>query len=170
MEFTARQTAERFKRFSSILSASGLREALADLLGPTDYRFIAIFRFDGDWANAAVFYDRANPDVRTLDAVPARATYCNFARKSRVPYITDNAPLDDRLVDHVARQQVQAYCGVPILTPEGEFLGTLCHYDVVPRDASQLDLALLCEVCSALEQSNLVPPYPAASTGRNGLS
>jgi hypothetical protein len=45
-------------------------------------------------------------------------------------------------------------------SPEGDVLGTLCHYDVVPRDSSQIDLALMCEIASALEQWQAVPDYP----------
>ncbi len=154
-------TAERFAKFSATLQSAGLRAALAEQLLHTDYRFIAIFRFDGERADAALYYDRENPEVLRAEEVPASATYCVFARRSRSPFVTDDAMADERLTGHVAREQVRAYCGVPIMTPEGEILGTLCHYDVVPRDAQQIDLALMCEIASALEQRQLVPPYPA---------
>ena len=62
----------------------------------------------------------------------------------------------------MARDAVPAYCGVPILTPEGELIGTLCHYDLVPRDPQQLDLELLLQVAVALSKPGLVPPYPQA--------
>lgn len=163
MAFSAQQTAERFSTFSALLDKQGLRPALADLLSPTAYRFIAIFRFNGDRANAAVFYDRENPDLLAVDEVPASATYCTFAREDRAPFITADALADHRLDKHVAREQVRAYCGVPIMTPEGEILGTLCHYDVVPRDPGQIDLALMCEISSAIEQRRLVPEYPSAA-------
>ncbi len=133
---------------------------MADLLLPTEYRFIAIFRFNGDRANAAVFYDRENPDVLNVEEVPASATYCTFARAERAAFFTEDAMDDIRLKSHVAREHVRAYCGAPIITPEGEILGTLCHYDLVPRDPSQVDLALMCEICSAIEQRRLVPDYP----------
>ncbi len=162
MESSADGTKARFSAFTSILRSSGLRAALADLLAPTDYRFIAIFRFQGDRANAAVYYDRENPHVLTTDEVPASATYCSFARNDRGAFVTADAMQDERLAGHVAREHVRAYCGVPIMTPEGEILGTLCHYDLVPRDPSQIDLALMCEVASALEQGRHVPPYPSA--------
>ncbi|MFZ4285249.1 GAF domain-containing protein [Variovorax sp. HJSM1_2] len=152
--------AARFAKFSRMLAAQGLRPALADLLMATDYRFIAIFRFNGDRATAAVFYDRENPAVLRVDEVPAKATYCCYARDAKGAFVTANALLDARLQGHVAREHVQAYCGVPIMTPEGEILGTLCHYDLVPRDPAQIDLELLCEIASALEQGAHVPPYP----------
>ncbi len=165
MEFSKQQIADRagrFAEFSKILASDGLRPALADLLSDTDYRFIAIFRFNGDRATAAVFYDRENPDVLRVDEVPAKATYCCYARDAKGAFVTANALLDARLEGHVAREHVQAYCGVPIMTPEGEILGTLCHYDLVPRDPAQIDLELICQIASALEQGDHVPPYPAA--------
>lgn len=160
LDASREDTAERFSRFCSTMRSTGLRRALAELAAPTNYRFIAIFRTAGDRANAAVFYDRENPGVLAVDEVPASATYCSFAHRSRSPFVTEDAAQDPRLLAHVAREHVRAYCGVPIMTPEGQVLGTLCHYDLVPRDHSQVDLALLCEIASALEQGHHVPPYP----------
>jgi GAF domain-containing protein len=153
-------TDQAFAVFAKTLSASGLRGALAYLLSLTNYRFIAIFRFEDGNANAAVFYDRANPHVLSAEEVPATATYCCFARDSRGVFMTANSLEDPRLTEHVAREVVRAYCGVPIITPEGQILGTLCHYDLVPRDPEQIDLPLMLQVSSRLAQQNLVPPYP----------
>lgn len=160
MMSSAPTTDEAFARFSDTLEAAGLRAALAYLLGLTDYRFIAIFRFEDAKANAAVFYDRHNPAVLGVDEVPASATYCCFARDARGTFTTADAMLDPRLTGHAARETVRAYCGVPLMTSEGEILGTLCHYDLEPRDAGKIDLALMLQVASALVQRDLVPPYP----------
>ena len=35
---------------------------------------------------------------------------------------------------HPARETILSYCGVPVMNELGVILGTLCHYDVVPRD------------------------------------
>ena len=154
---------ETFVRFAATLEASGLRAALTYLLGLTDYRFIAIFRFDGDKANAAVYVDCDNPDVLGVDEAPASATYCCYVRDSRGVFSTANAMSDPRLIDHAEREVVMSYCGVPVMTPEGEILGTLCHYDVVPRDPNQVDLMLVLQVASLLGRRGLVPPYPQAA-------
>lgn len=153
-------TEESFARFQHALDSEGLRPALALLLSQTDYRFIAIFRFENGKANAAVFYDRDNPAVLSVDEVPASATYCCYARDARGAFTTADAMLDPRLLTHVAREVVRAYCGVPLMTSEGEILGTLCHYDLVPREPEQVDMALMLQVASALVQRQLVPPYP----------
>ncbi|MDQ2779700.1 MAG: GAF domain-containing protein, partial [Pseudomonadota bacterium] len=142
------------------LNHLGLRPALAGLLQRTDYRFIAIYCFKDGKANAALHYDRENPEILTADEVPASATYCCYVRDARGVFTTANAMQDERLKDHVAREVVQAYCGLPLMTPEGEILGTLCHYDLVPRDPKQIDLMLMLQVASTLAQGGWVPPYP----------
>jgi GAF domain-containing protein len=152
-----------FRQFSDIASQEGLRSALAYLLGLTEYRYIAIFRRQGDKATAVTYYDREHPDVTTIDEVPAAATYCQLAIESRAPFVTADALEDTRLESHPARQAVQAYSGVPLMTPEGEVLGTLCQYDEVPRDPEQVDLELMVVVASAIEQRGLVPHYPDRS-------
>lgn len=160
MSADAPTTDEAFERFSDTLQNAGLRAALAYLLGLTDYRFIAIFRYEEGMANAAVYFDRENPEVMAVDEVPDRATYCCYVRDSRGVFKTADAMHDPRLEDHALRAVVQSYCGVPVMTPEGEVLGTLCHYDLVPRDPEQIDMGLMLQVASRLAQHNLVPPYP----------
>ena len=160
MSADAPTTDEAFARFSDTLQNAGLRAALAYLLGLTDYRFIAIFRYEEGMANAAVYFDRENPEVMAVDEVPDRATDCCYVRDSRGVFKTADAMHDPRLEDHASRAVVQSYCGVPVMTPDGEVLGTLCHYDLVPRDPEQIDIGLMLQVASRLAQQNLVPPYP----------
>jgi GAF domain-containing protein len=157
-------TEAAFHRFTELVAHAGLRPALAYLLSLTDYRYIAIFRGHGDMATAAVYYDRDNPEILRVDEVPASATYCALANDAKAVFTTANALEDARLTSHPARQTVQSYWGLPVMTPEGQILGTLCHYDDVPRDPSQVDLELMIEVASTLEQKGLVPPYPLAQT------
>lgn len=154
---------QHFDQFAGILASSGPRVALAYVLGLSEYRFIGIFRFKDGKANAALHYDRANPAVTAGTEVPDTATYCCYVRDGNGLFTTANALTDPRLTRHPAREAVLAYCGIPILRPDGDLLGTLCHYDVVPRDPGQLDLNLLMQVASKLEQGGHVPPYPVAA-------
>jgi GAF domain-containing protein len=153
-------TDAHFAEFSRILADRGARDALAYLLGLSDYRFIAIFRFQNGKANAAIHFDRENPEVMSASEVPDTATYCCYVRDSKGSFKTADALADARLAQHPARAAVRAYCGVPIMNPEGGVLGTLCHYDLVPRDPAQLDMELLVRAASALQQGHHVPPYP----------
>ncbi|RYF48444.1 MAG: GAF domain-containing protein [Comamonadaceae bacterium] len=140
--------------------AQGLRQALAALLKRTDYRFIGIWRFEDGKANAAVHFDRENPAALTATEVPDNATYCCFVRESGTPFKTPNALVDERLADHPARTGVLGYCGVPLMDLSGNIIGTLCHYDVVPRDAEQIDVALMMSIASFLALGGHIPPYP----------
>ncbi|MBT9568591.1 MAG: GAF domain-containing protein [Thiobacillus sp.] len=149
-----------FAQFSHVLREEGLRPALAYLLGLTDYRYIAIFRFRDDEQTTAVYYDRENPEALQSDTIPASATYCCFVRDEKGVFTTVDAMRDPRLASFAAREAIRAYCGVPVLTPDGEILGTLCHFDSVPRDSDQIDIQLMLQVASALEQTNSIPEYP----------
>jgi GAF domain-containing protein len=152
-------TSDAFEQFSSTLHSSGLREALRFLLEQTDYRFIGIFRFKDGMARAVVHYDREHPEQLTTEAVPDTATYCCYVRDSSGSFTTVDALEDARTADHPARESIRAYCGVPVITPEGELLGTLCHYDEAPRDPSQIDFELMLQVCALLARSGTVPAY-----------
>lgn len=136
-------TEANFDTFSRTLQAFGVRAALAYLLGLTDYRFISIFRFENGQANAAVYYDRENPQLLGVDEVPDTASYCCYVRDSGGAFMTANAMQDLRL--------------------EGVLIGTLCHCDVVPRDLQQIDMELMVQVASALAYGGHVPPYPRAA-------
>ena len=155
-------TQTAFANFSATLKGGGVRESLAYLVGLTDYRFIGIWRFKDGRANAAVHYDRENPAVTQAQEVSDTATYCCYVRNSKGVFMTAHAMLDPRTQGHPAREVVAAYCGVPVLDPEGQILGTLCHYDLAPRDPAQVDLELMLLVASALAQGDHVPPYPEA--------
>jgi GAF domain-containing protein len=154
-------TEDHFRRFTSIVTASGIRESLVYLVSLTDYRFISIFRTQGDMATTVVHYDRENPDVMSADELPAEGTYCCFVAASGKTFSTENSLQDARLTGHAQRDSLLSYCGVPILNPDGQVLGTLCHYDVVPRTTDQLDFGLLIQVASALHQRDLLPTYPS---------
>ena len=150
-----------FRVFANLLKTRGIREAMFYLVGLTDYRFIGIFRFQGGKATSAVHIDRENPLDLQAGEVPDTATYCCYVRDGNGAFVTADAMLDPRAEGHPARLAVPSYCGLPIMDPEGGLIGTLCHYDVVPRDPEQLDLPLLLRVASLLAQSGQVPPYPA---------
>ena len=154
------QNKHTFADFVVALRLEGLREALGGLLRRTDYRFIGIWRFEQSRANAVVHFDRENPDVLTAQEVPDNATYCCYVRESGQPFQTPHALVDARLKAHPARETVQSYCGVPVMDSDGTILGTLCHYDLVPRDPAQVDLELMLNVASFLALGGHVPPYP----------
>ena len=52
------ETEVAFKIFTNLLASDGVRAALYSLLRRTDYRFIAIFRFQNGKATSVVYVDR----------------------------------------------------------------------------------------------------------------
>ena len=153
-------TVVAFNVFANLMATSGLRDALYSLLRLTDYRFISIFRFRDGLATSAVHVDRENLTLTQADEVPDTATYCCYVRDGNGAFTTADALIDARTAAHPARAVVRAYCGIPVLDVEGELIGTLCHYDLVPRDPAQLDLELLLQAASLIAQSGQVPSYP----------
>jgi len=158
-----REDSAAFADFVVAMKALGLREALGNLLKRTDYRFIGIWRFENGKANAAVHFDREHPEITTSQEVPDTATYCCYVRESGQPFKTPNTLVDERVASHPAKSTVQSYCGVPVMDSSGNILGTLCHYDLVPRDTEQVSLELMMSVASYLALGGHVPPYPKAA-------
>lgn len=148
--------------FSRLLEEEGVRAALYSVLRKSDYRFIGIFRFRDGKATSSVHVDREDLNQTQAPEVPDTATYCSFVRATGQPFVTADAGVDSRTVNHPARDAVRSYCGLPLFGADGAFIGTLCHYDVAPRDPEQLDLHLLTQVGMALARSGLIPPYPAS--------
>ena len=153
-------TAVAFNVFANLLETDGIRAALYSVLRLSKYRFISIFRFKDGKATSCVHVDRENLGVTQAGEVADTATYCCFVRNAERAFVTADATSDPRTAGHPARDAVRSYCGIPIFEPQGELIGTLCHYDLCPQDPEQLDLELLLQVSSALAQSGKVPPYP----------
>ena len=162
MPTIATSTPEAFEAFRQAFESQGLRAALAELLAHTEYRFLGLWRFQDGRAAAAIHVDREDPDSLRTAEVPDTATYCSFVREQQRPFATVDAGADARLADHPARDTVRSYCGVPIMTSEGEVLGTLCHYDLVPRDFDQINLELMLMVSSFIARDGRMPGYPEA--------
>lgn len=150
---------DAFGKFSETLASTGVRDALAYLLSLTTYRFIAIFRFENEMTKTIVFYDRENPQAENTQETEISSTYCCYVRDSHGAFMTANALLDARTMGHPKREVLASYCGVPILDSEGVILGTLCHYDVVPRDPEQINLPLMLSVAAALSKGNHIQPF-----------
>jgi len=160
MPTTAISSAESFAAFRHTFDSEGLRAALAGLLELTDYRYIGIWRFQDARAAAAAHVDRENPDEQHAQEVPETATYCTLVRDQRAPFKTADSELDPQLGLHPARHVVRTYCGIPLMDSSGEILGTLCHYDLVPRDPEQINIELMLMVASFLVSNGHVPAYP----------
>jgi GAF domain-containing protein len=162
MPTTATTTAESFQAFRHAFETAGLRAALAAVLALTDYRYIGVWRFKDGRAAAAVHFDRENPGEEAAQEVPETATYCTLVRDGEAPFSTADSKSDARLAGHPARDVVRTYCGVPLMDSTGAIMGTLCHYDLVPRDPEQINIELMLMVSAFLTMDGRLPAYPQA--------
>lgn len=81
-----------------------------------------------------------------LDATetPRSIAFCDHAIRGLEPLVVEDATIDPRFASNplvTGVLGVRFYCGVPLRTPDGHGLGTLCLIDRVPREMNgrQLD-------------------------------
>ncbi len=70
-------------------------------------------------------------------ALPRSLSFCERAMAQAELFIVPDATRDDRFTElPLVREEprVRFYAGAPLLTPEGDILGTLCVMDRVPRE------------------------------------
>ncbi len=75
-----------------------------------------------------------------ISDVPKDESFCVHAIRQRELFIVPDTLLDTRfcnlpLVSHAPR--VRFYAGMPVFTPEGHAVGTLCVLDTVPRELAE---------------------------------
>lgn len=116
-----------------MLTEAGIHPALAFLNARTSHRFTGIYRLDPPVLRNVRLYDRENPELEIGADAAMRETYCSIVGETCAPFATADPRLDERLAEHPAREATLAYCGVPLRDERGNALGTLCHFDVVPR-------------------------------------
>lgn len=133
-----------------LLSAGNIRAALQLLNHQSALRFTALYRFGPTHAENFLLIDRDDANAPLTEDIPRDETYCSLVEAMAGAVVIENAPLDPRLAAHAARHSVQAYCGVPLVTAEGETFGTLCQFDVVPASVSSATVELMEEVARAL--------------------
>lgn len=102
---------------------------LAAFICKTPMAYVGFIDSDRQWFKAKVGLEASQ--------VPRETTFCNHAilKPSEVMVIPD-ASRDVRFATHpavTADQGVRFYVGVPLVTPTGEALGTLCAVDYTPR-------------------------------------
>ncbi|MFN9472603.1 diguanylate cyclase [Acidovorax sp.] len=85
-------------------------------------------------------------------------TFCHYVAVSKVPLVIEDATLLPvfRDLPGVKAGRVRAYAGIPLLTEDGDALGTFCALDFAPRHWTEQDLDVLTELGqSALREIRL---------------
>lgn len=91
-----------------------------------------------------------------LDAkeTPRDISFCGHAILGETPFIVQDALEDPRFADNplvCGAPDIRFYAGVPLKTPNGFRIGTLCIIDNKPRDFSAQQTELLVDLASTLE-------------------
>lgn len=89
------------------------------------------------------FKSREGLDV---SETPRDISFCTHAIQHDAPMIVHDALLDVRFRDNplvVGGPMIRSYVGVPLRTPDGQNIGTLCAIDRHPRTPSSDQMALL---------------------------
>lgn len=115
------------------LVAAGLHGALAFLNGRTRHRYTGTYLFDPPKLRNHCLFDRENPEVRSMNDLLLRDSYCGIVGEHNEPFGTDDSLSDSRLEGHPSRHSIFAYRGFPLRDDTGVCFGTLCHWDVRPR-------------------------------------
>ncbi|PSJ36253.1 GGDEF domain-containing protein [Allosphingosinicella deserti] len=85
---------------------------------------------------------------RGLDVpeTPRSISFCTHTIRQRDPLIVEDAHLDQRFADNplvLGAPRIRSYAGIPLRTPEGYNVGSLCAMDNKPRRFSPADIAIL---------------------------
>lgn len=112
--------------------------------------------------------------ARGVDAAefPVRDTFCNVTLRSEEPLVVPDLALDPRFKDNpfvLGELAVRFYAGMPIRTPDGHNIGTVCAMDQSPRDFSTRDLEILKELAQIV-MNELELRRLASTDGLTGLS
>ena len=139
----------------------GLREALAYLAEITQFRFVAVVRFEAGRLDAVGYHDRQDRELVWPARWPAAVKASCYIRDGAGALTTVGAA---ELLAHATEEDETRACrSVPVLDPEGRVRATLCLYDNVVHDPAGVDLSLLLQVAADLARSDAA--QCAAQTG-----
>jgi GAF domain-containing protein len=136
---------ETIKRFEAILRAEGLFAAMRWLNERVPYRYSAVFGFDGDRLHNICLIDKENPNISKCPDQPITDSYCMYIQRSGDRFSVETALKDSRVAGHPKQRSFQCYYGIPLYGPDGQMLGTVCHFDGLPIRVTE-------EIASALDE------------------
>ena len=112
--------------------------------------------------------------ARGVDAaeLPLQDTFCNITLRGDGPLVVPDMALDSRFKDNpyvTGALAVRFYAGMPIRTPDGHNIGTVCAMDQKPRSFSDREVKIL-EELAQIVMNELELRRLASTDGLTGLS
>jgi GAF domain-containing protein len=88
----------------------------------------------------------------TRRQTPLSHSFCQHVVAAREPVLVSDARQDPRFIDHLAIRDlgVIAYLGVPLITSDGQAIGTLCVIDHEPRIWTKDEISLVTDIAAAV--------------------
>ena len=154
---------------------------LAAQICGTPIALITLVDEQRQWFKARIGFD--------LSEAPRTVAFCAHALHGTDLFTVPDTALDDRFADNplvIGEPHIRFYAGAPLLTPEGQALGTLCVIDRQPRQlTAEQQLALrvlgrqavalleqrrLAQELAALQERTAPPDGPQVPTRGSGRS
>ena len=88
----------------------------------------------------------------SLRETPLSHSFCQHVVAEQQPLIIEDARIHPLVRDNlaIAELDVAAYAGIPLITPEGHALGTLCVIDTQPRHWTETEVTILRELAESV--------------------
>ena len=78
-----------------------------------------------------------------VSEMPRKQAFCGYTILGDAPFIVEDATIDPRVKDNPLvwnDPKIRFYAGIPLITPRGHNLGSLCVIDFAPRKLNQNQL------------------------------
>ncbi|OGX84903.1 hypothetical protein BEN47_15665 [Hymenobacter lapidarius] len=105
---------------------------LAAFICGTPMSLVSLIDGERQWFKARVGLD--------AQEMPREHAFCQYAMRSADVYEVQDATADRRFAGNplvTGEPNIRFYAGAPLLSPEGQPLGTLCTLDTVPRELTE---------------------------------
>jgi GAF domain-containing protein len=134
------------------LRTQGLHAALRLLNDRVPHRFTGVYRFDGATLRNVALFDRWTPNLEQGADAPMSETFCALVQKTDGPLEVTDGRKDERF-PWMQSNAVASYCGAPIRDSAGRAIGTLCHFDLEPCQATASEGPLLVQAARLFSQA-----------------